>query len=52
MSLFFHLLRILAEENLQEIDEDKILELLENEDWEEIEDILEQRDVITDKVLH
>lgn len=52
MSLFFNLLRILTEENLEEIDEEEILEMLENEDWEEIEEFLERKTNSSGKVLH
>ncbi len=52
MSLFFSLLRILAEENLEEIDEEEILEMLENEDWEEIEEFIEREAELSSRVLH
>lgn len=52
MSLFFSLLRILAEENLEEMDEEEILELLENEDWEEIEALINQGAEPSGKLLH
>lgn len=52
MSLFFSLLRILAEEDLEEMDEEEILELLEDEDLEEIERLINQETGMPDKVLH
>ena len=52
MSLFFSLLRILAEENLEELDEEEILELLEDEDLEEIERLISQETETPNKVLH
>lgn len=52
MSLFFSLLRILAEENLEEMDEEEILELLEDEDLEEIERLINQETEMLNKVLH
>ena len=52
MSLFFNLLRILAQENLEDLDEEEILELLDNEDWEEIEEFIERESEVFDRVLH
>ncbi|QMU56306.1 MAG: hypothetical protein GKS04_03935 [Candidatus Mycalebacterium zealandia] len=52
MSLFFNLLRILAEENLEEVDEEEILEMLESEDWEEIEELIEKKTEASNKILH
>jgi len=52
LSLFLNLLRILAEEDLREFDEEEILELLENGDWEEIEDFIERKTLKFNKVLH
>lgn len=50
--LFLDLLRILAEEDLREFDEEEILELLESGDWEEIEDFIERKAFKFNKVLH
>ncbi len=52
MSLFFSLLRILAEENLEDIDEEEILEMLESEDWKEIEQLIEWKAENSERTLH
>ncbi|MGI9559003.1 MAG: hypothetical protein ACR2NQ_05010 [Thermodesulfobacteriota bacterium] len=52
MSLFFTLLRILSEENLEEIEEEEIFEMLENEDWAEIEQFIERETEVSPRLLH
>ena len=52
MSLYFSLLRILAEENLEEMDEEDVLDLLEDEDLEEMERLVNQTPALADRVFH
>lgn len=52
MSLFLNLMRILAEEDLQNMDEEEFFELLENENWREVEELIERETKTRERVLH